>query len=246
MEITHRISCVSFLIAGLVFFITGCSFKSDVEKQQWFRYASKFDKAFSKVWASGGEIQAYNKTETIVEEFLQVQQPTETEILSVLRSSNKELKRTGLVAMYLNPIETEQVTEILFRFLQDSDSEFKWYAVHSLQKFTGFPESEDADLRTRLLEIIKNERDLGLMVTEITLLAKLPSEEVVAFLTEQLMKEGNEIGVHLLRIGAFHALKEMGSSYYDEAASYINEHGSPEAKKQLLKQEESWTLVQSE
>jgi hypothetical protein len=44
------------------------------------------------------------------------------------------------------------------------------------------------------------------------------------------------------------ALKEMGGSYYDEAAKYVNTHGSREIKKELLEFEEfenSWKETKS-
>jgi hypothetical protein len=36
---------------------------------------------------------------------------------------------------------------------------------------------------------------------------------------------------------AFKALKEMGNSYYDQAAEYVNKHGSSEIKEELLERE---------
>jgi hypothetical protein len=54
------------------------------------------------------------------------------------------------------------------------------------------------------------------------------------------MKEGEGKENLLYRHFAFKALKEMGDSYYDEAAEYVNKHGSPEIKKELLKEENSW------
>ena len=37
----------------------------------------------------------------------------------------------------------------------------------------------------------------------------------------------------------------MGGSYYDEAAEYVNKHGSPEIKKELLKREILWEEINS-
>ena len=84
----------------------------------------------------------------------------------------------------------------------------------------------------QLLKIIKNEEENELSIEGFLLLAKFPSKEAALFLTEQLMKEGKEN--RTFRYSAFRALKEMGDSYYDEAAEYVNTHGSPEIKKELL------------
>ena len=54
------------------------------------------------------------------------------------------------------------------------------------------------------------------------------------------MKEGKEDRIRLFRLAAFKALKEMGNSYYDEAAEYVNKHGSSEIKKELLARENFW------
>jgi hypothetical protein len=237
MRKINNIWYMIWFVIGVSLFISGCPFKSGVEGKKWFRYASKYDQAWIKTWASGGAIQDYNKTIKIRQKFLREKQPTETEIISVLRSPNRRFQRVGLAAMSIAPIETDQLTEILFEFLQDQDPEFRWYAISSLKKFTQFPESKKADLGKQLLEIIKTKKDNESSIEEISLLAKFPSEEAALFLTEQLMKEGKENRIRIFRYVAFRALKEMGDSYYDEAAEYVNKHGSPEIKKELLEQE---------
>jgi len=230
-----------WFVIGLSLFLSGCPFKSGVERKAWFRYASKYDQAWSKMAASGGALQDYSKVFKMKQKFLRAKQPTETEIISVLRSPNRRFQRVGLVAMRLKPIETDQLIDILFEFLQDQDPEFRWYAIDSLDKFTKFPESKKADLGKQLLEIIKNEKDDVLPLPQrFTLLAKFPSEEAALFLTQQLMKEGKERRILIFRLMAFKALKEMGDSYYDEAAEYVNKHGSPEIKKELLDFENYW------
>ena len=156
-------------------------------------------------------------------------------------SPNRRFQRVGLTAMSINPIETDQLIDILFEFLQNQEPEFRWYAIASLDKFKKFPESRKADLGKQLLEIIKNEKDDALPLPQrFTLLAKFPSEEAALFLTEQLMKEGKERRILIFRLMAFKALKKMGDSYYDEAAEYVNKHGSPEIKKELLDFENHW------
>jgi len=197
--------------------------------------------------ASGGAIPDYNKMRKMGQKFLQAKQPTETEIISVLRSQNRRFQRVGLAAMSLKPIETEQLMDVLFEFLQGQEPEFRWYAMLSLDKFTKFPELKKADLGKQLLEIIKNEKDDALPLPQrFTLLAKFPSEEAAQFLTEQLMKEGRETNVRIFRYAAFEALKEMGDSYYDKAAEYVKNHGSPEIKKEFLERENSWVDISTE
>ena len=237
----NKIWYVIWLVVGLFIFISGCPFKSGVEGKAWFQYASKYDQAWSKMAASGGALQDYNKVLKMEQKFLRAKQPTETEIISVLRSPNRRFQKVALVAMSLKPIETDQLTDILFEFLRDQEPEFRWFAMLSLDKFTKFPESRKADLGKQLLEIIKNEKDDALPLPQrFTLLAKFPSEEAALFLTEHLMKEGKEDRIRIFRLMAFKALKEMGNSYYDEAAEYVNKHGSPEIKKELLGWENSW------
>jgi hypothetical protein len=241
----NNILCVIWLVIGISFFISGCPFKSWVEGKAWFRYALKFDEARSETIANEiagkkSALQDLAKMEKMKQKFLRAEQPTEAEIISVLRSPNRKFQRVGLAAMSLKLIETDQLIDILFEFLQDQDNNFRWYAKYSLDDFAKFPESKKAGLGRQLLEIIKKEKDEGLSIAEFSLLAKFPSEEAVRFLTEQLMKEGEGKENLLYRHFAFKALKEMGDSYYDEAAEYVNKHGSPEIKKELLKEENSW------
>jgi hypothetical protein len=240
MRKSNNIWYMIWLVIGISFFISGCPFKSGVERKAWFRYASKYDQAQSKMAASGGALQDYNKALKIEQKFLRAKQPTETEIISVLRSPNKRFQRVGLAAMSLKPIETVQLTDVLFEFLRDKNPEFRWYARASLVKFTKFPESKKADLGKQLLEIVRNKEKNELSFEEFLLLAKFPSEETARFLTEQLMKEGKENRIRIFRYAAFRALKEMGESYYDEAVEYVNKHGSPEIKKGLLESENLW------
>jgi len=111
----------------------------------------------------------------------------------------------------------------------------------SLDKFTKFPESKKTDLGKQLLEIIKKEKDDALpLFQQFNLLVRFPSEGTAQFLTEQLMKEGKEKRIRLFRNLALRALKKMGNSFYDEAAEYVNKHGSPEIKKELLDFENHW------
>lgn len=237
----HKILYLIGLLVGLSLFVSGCSSKSGVEGKKWFQYASQYGQAMSKMWASGGALQDYNKVLKIEQKFLRAKQPTETEIISVLRSPNRRFQRVGLVAMSIKPIETDQLIDILFELLQEQDPEFIWYALESLAKFTKFPESRKADLGEQLLEIIKTRKDNELSPREFFLLAKFPSEEAALFLTEQLMKEGEEKS--MFRLFAFKALKEMGNSFYDEAAEYVNTHGSSEIKKELMDWENSWDKI---
>ncbi len=239
----HKIWYV-WLVIGISLFISGCPFKSGVERKAWFRYASEFDEAWSKMPASGGGLQDYNKVRKIRHKFLRARQPTETEIISVLSSPNRRFQKVALVAMSLKPIETDQLIDILFEFLLDQEPEFRWYAFLSLDKFTKFPESRKTELGKQLLEIIKNEKDDALPLPQrFTILAKFPSEEAALFLTEQLMKEGKERCILIFRLMAFKALKEMGNSYYDQAAEYVNKHGSPEIKEELLEREKFYESV---
>ena len=243
MRKIHKIWYVIWLVVGFSLFISGCPFKSGIEGKAWFEYASKYDQAWSKMAASGGPFKdwgAHNKMLKMEQKFLRAKQPTETEIISVLRSPNRRFQKVALVAMSIKPIETDQLIDILFELLQEQDPEFIWYALESLAKFTKFPESRKADLGEQLLEIIKTRKDNELSPREISLLAKFPSEEAAQFLTELVMKEGKEKRIRLFRNLALRALKEMGDSYYDEAAEYVNKHGSPEIKKELLDFENYW------
>jgi len=248
MRKIHRIWYVICLVAGISLLITIYPFKSGVEGKAWFRYALKYDQARSKMIANdiaGKKItrQDFFKPSKIGQRFLRARQPTETEIISVLMSPNRRFQRVGLVAMSIKPIETDQLIDILFEFLRDQDPEFRWYAIVSLEKFTKFPESRKAGLGKQLLDIIKKEKDKGLSIQEFSLLAKAPSEEAALFLTEQLMKEGEEN--YLYRNFAFNALQEMGGSYYDEAAEYVNTHGSCEIKNELSEREITWEKIKS-
>jgi len=245
MRKINNILYMIWFVIGISFFISGCPFKSGVEGKAWFRYALKYDQARSKMIANdiaGKKItrQDFFKPSKIGQRFLRARQPTEDEIISVLRSPDRRFQRVGLAAMSLKPIETDQLIDILFEFLQDQDRDFRYYAFSSLDKFTDFPKSKKAALGKQLLEIIKKEKDKGLYIQKFYLLAKVPSEEVSLFLTEQLMKEGEEKENVLLRLVAFKALKEMGDSYYEKAAEYVNKHGSPEIKKELLEREKWW------
>jgi hypothetical protein len=222
---------VIWFVVGISLFTSGCPYKSGVEGKAWFRYASKYVQAMHKMSASKGALKDYNRVYESGEKFLQTEQPTEDEIISVLRSPNKNQKIVGLAAMSLKPIETENITDILFEFLKDQDPEVKWYARYSLMKFTKFPESTRADRGKQLLEIIKSRPEKDLSFEEMLVLGKFPSKEAARFLTEQLMKEGKENKV--FRLCAFKSLKEMGDSYYDEAADYVKNHGSPEIKEEL-------------
>lgn len=241
MRKINKIWYVICLVVGLSIFISSYPFKSGVERKAWFRYALKYDQAWSKMAASGGALQDYAKVLKMEKKFLRAKQPIETEIISVLRSPNKRFQKVALVAMSIKPIETDQLTDILFEFLQAQDPEFRWYAMLSIDKFTKFPESRKADLGKQLLEIIKNEKDDALPLPQrFNLLVRFPSEEAAQFLTEQLMKKGKENRIRIFRYLAFTTLKEMGDSYYDEAAEYVNKHGSPEIKKELLEWESWW------
>ena len=173
------------------------------------------------------------KTYKMGQKFLRAKQPTETEIISVLTSPDKKVQKIGLAAMSLKPIETDRLIDILFEFMRDSDPEFRWYSKASLLKFTKFPEVRKPYLGKQLLEMVKNEKENEFALEDFLLLAKFPSVEAALFLTEQLMKEGKE-KQRLFRYIAFKSLKEMGDSYYDQAAEYVNAHSSPEIKEELL------------
>jgi len=245
MKKTNNIWYGIWFVIGTSLFISGCPFKSGVEGKPWFRYASKYDQARSKTIANDiagkkSALQDLTEMETIKQKFLRAKQATETKMISVLKSPNRRFQRVGLVAMSLKPIETDRLFEIVFRFLQDHDREFRWYAVSSIENFTILPESKKADLGKQLLEIIKNRDVNELSIEEFLLLAKFPSKEAALFLTEQLMKEGKGNHMRIFRFAAFIALKKMGNSFYDEAAEYVNNHGSPEIKKEFLELEKAW------
>lgn len=109
------------LVVALSIFISGCPYKSGVEGEKWFQYASKYDQALRKMSASKGALKDFNNVLKTGEKFLQTEQPTEDEIMSVLRSPDKRFQRVGLAAMSLKPIETDQLTDILFEFIKDQD-----------------------------------------------------------------------------------------------------------------------------
>jgi len=243
MRKINKIWYVRWFVIGISLFVSGCLFKSGVEGKVWFRYALKFDEARNITMANdaakkGTAIENLADMDKLKQKFLRAKQPTETEIISVLRSPDRRFQKVGLVAMSLKPIETEQLTEILLEFLQDKDFYYRADALRSLNKFTTFPESKKADLGKQLLEITKKEKETGILLGEFLLLAKFPDEKAALFLTEQLMKEGKEN--FKFRYFAFRALKEMGDSFYDEAAEYVNKHSSPEIKKELLDREKGW------
>ncbi|MHC4738913.1 MAG: hypothetical protein ACYS9Y_08435, partial [Planctomycetota bacterium] len=77
MRKIHRIWYVICLVVGISLFITIYPFKSGIEGKAWFRYASKYDHAMSKVAASGGAIKDFNKALKIEQKFLRARQPTE-------------------------------------------------------------------------------------------------------------------------------------------------------------------------
>ena len=146
--------------------------------------------------------------------------------------------------MSLKPIETEPIIDILMEFLQDKDDNYRWEACRSLNNFANFPESKKVLMGKQLLQIIKNEKDIGIAISGYSLLAKFPSEEAAQFLTEQLVKEGKE-NIWNRTIG-FKALYEMGGSYYEKAAEYVNTHGSPEIKDEFLRNEKFWSTHKSD
>jgi hypothetical protein len=237
MRKSNEIWYAIWFVVAVSLFISGCPFKSGVEEKEWFQYASKLDqerkKTLAHMAANKGEfIVDIAKIKKISQKLLRVRQPTETEIISALRSPNRRFQRVALVAMSIKPIETEKVMDILFVFFQDEDPEFRLHALLSLEQFSKIPESRKADFGKRLFEIIKTREDNELSPQELSSLAKVPSEEAAGFLTEQLMRDGEDI--RLFRYCAFKALREMGDSYYNEAAEHVNKHGSPEIKKDLL------------
>jgi HEAT repeat protein len=241
-KINHLWFTIWFAI-GVSLLVSGCPSKSGVEGKAWFRYASEYDQARSIMIADMATEpnrfrQDYTAVEKLKQTFLRAKQPTETEIVSVLRSPDKRFQRVGLAAMSIKPLETDMVTDILFEFLQDQDRIFRLYAVFSLKEFKEYPESRKVILGKQLLEAIKKENDADVLFQGIPLLGRFPDEKAVPYLTEQLAKEGKDNRAS--RYSAFVALKKMGNSYYDKAAEYVNEHGSPEIKKELLDLENYW------
>jgi hypothetical protein len=237
MRKTNHVWYAVWFAIGVSLFVSGCPSKSGVEGKAWFRYASKYDQARSIMIANMAADpnrfkQDYTEVWKMQQKLLQAKQPTETEIVSVLRSPDKRFQRVGLAAMSLKPIEIDMVTDVLFEFLQDQNRDFRLYAVFSLSEFKGFPEPRKVILGKQLLEIIRKEKDVELLSREMLLLGRFPSEDAAQYLTERLVKEGEDN--RGIRWSAFIALKKMGDSYYDTAAEYVKEHGSPEIKKELL------------
>ena len=247
MRKINNIWYVIWFFIGISLLVPGC--KNGIEGKKWFEYASKFDKARSIMWANEmakkeTALQDMARMDKLRQKYLQSKQPTETEMISVLRSPDRRIQKVGLAAMFLKPIETNQLIDILFEFLQDQDREFKGYAVIALDKFTKFPEFKKDNLGRKLLEIIKKEKDKEVLRQEFYLLAKFPSEEAARFLAEQFMREGQKGKEQLhFRIVIFNALKEMEDKYYNQAAEYINKYGTSEIKKELLDRENSWKLI---
>ena len=231
--------CTMSLTIACFLFISGCSDKSDLERKAWFQCVSKYDRAMMQTWESDWALKDYSKVLKIKQKYLQISQPSETEIVSVLRSSSRNFQRVALVAMSIKPIETDQMADVLFEFLQDQDPVFRWYTLESLDKFSNFSEIKKADLGEKLVEIVRTRQDDELSPREFTLLANFPSEKAALFLTEQLMREGEERRISTFRYFAFKALKEMGNSYYDKAVKDMYKHGSSEMKKELLVWEKS-------
>ena len=255
MRKINEIWYVIWFVIGISLFISGCSDKSGIEGKAWFRYASKYDQArkaqnialanaVSKNEPVKVPWESLAKMSKIKQKFLRAKQPTEKEIISVLRSPNRKFQRVGLIAMYLKPIQTDQLIDVLFEFFQDQDRDFRRYAVYSFLDFTKIPELKKDSLGRRLLETIKNEKTPELFIRKFSLFAKFPSKEAALFLTEQLMKEGKENRVY--RSFAFRTLKEMGDSYYDEAAEYVNKHGSPEIKKEFSEREKMKIITEED
>jgi len=240
MKKINIILFIIFIIVGLSLFFGRSLFKSGVERKAWFQYASEYSQAMSKMWASGGALEDYYKTNRIGQIYLKTEQPNEEEMISVLRSQDRSMQIVGLAAMSIKPIETEKIIDILFDFMQNQDPELRWYARNSLLKIKNFPENKKDDLGKKLLDIIKNRKENELSVEEVSLLAKFPSKEAVSFLTDLFMKEGNDENTRLFRVLAFRTLKEMGDSYYDKAAEYIKIHGSPEIQEEFTKRVKSW------
>jgi hypothetical protein len=237
----NRIRYAALCVVGISLILIASPFKSGVEQRAWFQYAIKFDSAGSKMNANAENelgLKYFAERRKMQLRFLLAKQPTEDEILSVLTSPDRKLQKVGLIAMSIKPIETDQVIAVLFQFLQDQDRDIRAIAAGSLGGFTQFPESKKAVLGKQLLETITKEENTGVLFVEIPLLGKFPSQEAAAYLTEQLMKEGDDNRIR--RYSAGDALKAMGDSFYDKAAEYVKKHGSAEIKKELLNREEYW------
>ena len=261
MKAAYHILIVASLTIVPFPFVSGCSDKPELEGDAWFRCAEKYDRVMTDMWASGGTVKAYNTVLQIKQQYLQTSQPSEiellsmllqieqqylqtsqpseTELVSMLRSPNRHFQRVALVAMSIKPIETDQVVDIVFEFVQDPDPVFRWYALESLAKFSTFSEITRAKLGERLLPIVKARKDEDLSPREFALLAKFPSEKTARFLTEQLMRDGEEIRISTLRYAAFRALKEMGAPYYDNAIKEVHTNGAPGIRRRILLWEKS-------
>jgi hypothetical protein len=167
-------------------------------------------------------------------------QPTEDEIVSLLSSPDRNLQRVALAAMSLKPIETDRLIDVLFGFLDDGDYYFKAYALAALDEFTDFPQSQKPELGRRLLQIVRSRPRDDLMPEEVLLLARFPSQEAAVFLTDILITEGSDRRTQLFRFVAFKTLKQMGDSYYDQAAACADQLCTPQIKEELLDWESVW------
>ncbi len=209
-------------VLGMFLSLCGCSRRSDVENTDWFKCAQKYDKAYSKMLMEMDretlEKDLMDEVSKLREKFLQSRQPEQSEIVSVLRSPSRKLQRIGLAAMSLRLAQTDEVVEILFEFLQGQNREFRWYAVHALGELRPLEEAKRASWGRQLLEITRRERDVQIQMKEIFLLGELGCEEAIPFLTEQLMKEGEEY--FGLRVVAYLSLWKMGGPFYDKVANY--------------------------
>jgi hypothetical protein len=238
IEICSAIS----LFIGLSLFASSCRAKPNIEKTVWFQRASQYDQARTRMLKNIGTseekfVNDFFETDKRKQQYLQAKQPTEEEIVSVLRSPNIRVQRVGLAAMSLRPIETAQVRNILFEFITHPDRDFRLYVVFSLEEFKS-PSLQSTELEQQLLELLKAEGDAEVLFQGIPLLGKFHIEEAVPYLTDQLMKEGDENVI--FRFAAFVALKEMGEPYYAKAADYINRYGSSEVRKDLSDREHWW------
>jgi len=55
-------TCIVVLVVSLaivpILFVSGCSDNPELEGDAWFRYAEKYDRAMTHMWASGGTVKA--------------------------------------------------------------------------------------------------------------------------------------------------------------------------------------------
>lgn len=224
----------NLLLIGVFLFISGCTAKPAVEKERWFIYASKYDCERNTLIVTG-DMKYFGGMDKNRKRFLQSTQPTESEIVSVLKSTDRKFQKVGLAALSLKPVETNEVLNLLIGFLQDPNFYFKEYACSALDEFIEFPESRKAELSKELLKIIKIENEKGkhgIAFQEFSLLAKCPSHEAAQFLSDQLIIEGKENKIP--RLAAFRALQTMGNPYYGQAAEYVKNNGSAEIQKEFL------------